>query len=119
MKTIDEIRLDNARKLIARAGNQRKLIDKLGTTSSQMSQMVGANPRKKIGGIVARRFEVALGLESGWMDQEHVTDDPQAVAMARIFQELYEAADDKSKAKMLAQIDMVIELAKTGSDAQD
>ena len=119
MKTIEQIRLVNARRLVKMAGNQQAFIDKVGIASALGSGMVGAKPRKNIGSAMARRIEKAFCLEEGWLDQEHITDDPDAVAMAEAFQALYEAADDKRRLKMLAQMDMVVSLAKSGSEAQD
>lgn len=68
---ISEIRRDNARALAAQTGTPADFARKLGMGDSQVSQLIGENPVKNIGNIIARRIEEAFGKEKGWMDTLH------------------------------------------------
>jgi transcriptional regulator with XRE-family HTH domain len=69
---ISEIRRENLRRLRGDArGSQSALARLLGMEEAQMSQLVGKNPSKAIGGRLARTIERKLKLERGWMDSEH------------------------------------------------
>lgn len=65
---IDDIRRENARALAKKAGGPARFAEKTGMSDSQVSQIIGKNPTKNIGGNLARKIEEALSLPRGWMD---------------------------------------------------
>jgi hypothetical protein len=79
MKTIGEIRLDNLLLLIERHGSLAKLNQEIGLarTDATLSQIKNRSPDSKtgtpkaMGTPVARRIELKLKLEVGWMDNPH------------------------------------------------
>lgn len=71
MKTVKEIRLENARLLVREAGGQKGMIEKTGRSQSQISQLMGDNAEKPIGDSIARSLEKACGKPRGWLDQDH------------------------------------------------
>lgn len=73
MKTIDEIRRDNARKLRDSSGGNSFFSSLLDREPTQISRIIGKNPTKKIGDELARHMEKCFSLPPGWLDQEHQT----------------------------------------------
>ncbi|TKI02307.1 LexA family protein [Martelella alba] len=73
MKTIDEIRRDNARKLRDSSGGNSFFSSLLDREPTQISRIIGKNPTKKIGDDLARHMEKCFSLPAGWLDQEHQT----------------------------------------------
>ena len=71
--TINEIRIDNARSLAKTLGSNSAFGQRLGMDNSQVSQLIGKNPKKNIGDSIARRIEEAFGKARGWMDVGHGT----------------------------------------------
>lgn len=69
MKTVSEIRRENARAL-AKDG-PAEFARKIDSTTQQVNQTIGPNPTRNIGNTIARRIEVAHGLPTGWLDVEH------------------------------------------------
>lgn len=70
---IYEIRRINLRqiRLELGRGGQAKIADKLGTPIPHVSAMIGKNPTRNIGPILARRAEHEFKKDKGWMDQLH------------------------------------------------
>ncbi|MEX5744680.1 S24 family peptidase [Massilia sp. X63] len=77
MQTIDEVRRQNLEVAIKRMGSAARLADASGTSPAYISQIKNRTPDSKtgrpkaMGDDMARRIEVALGVQSGWMDQQH------------------------------------------------
>jgi len=71
----DDIRRENARRLAADAGGLTEFARRTGMENSQVSQIIGKNPTKNIGNIVATRIEHAFDLIEGSLDVA-----PQSVA---------------------------------------
>ena len=71
MRTIYEIRLANARKLASKYKNQAEFANAINKPATQVSRFMGKNPTKNIGDEIASDIEVALGLESGYLDIRH------------------------------------------------
>lgn len=71
MRTIYEIRLTNARKLASRYKNQAEFANAINKPATQVSRFMGKNPTKNIGDEIANDIEMALGLESGYLDTKH------------------------------------------------
>lgn len=69
MKTIDQIRLDNARFLAEEIGGNTQFSEKIDRETTQVSRLIGKNATKQIGDNMARHIEVCFGLPTGWMDQ--------------------------------------------------
>lgn len=76
---IDEIRRQNARYLAGKAGGISAFAELVGKSQSQMSQLIGKNPRKSIGRQIAREIEEACGKPHGWLDQTHRIEEPGKV----------------------------------------
>ncbi|CNJ91732.1 prophage repressor protein [Yersinia intermedia] len=73
MKTNEEIRRENARKLRDSAGGNNSFAVLLDREPTQISRIIGKNPTKKIGDDMARHIEKCFSLPDGWLDQEHQT----------------------------------------------
>jgi len=71
MKTNDEIRRDNARKLRDSAGGNSSFAALIEREPTQVSRVIGKNPTKKIGDDLARHIEKCFDLPDGWLDKEH------------------------------------------------
>ena len=76
MKTVEEIRRLKLAALIAEAGNQSLLSDKIGKAPAQISQWLNASINSKTGkprvmsNAIARELEQKMGKPHGWMDQQ-------------------------------------------------
>ncbi|WKD51707.1 hypothetical protein [Microbulbifer spongiae] len=68
---VGDIRLENARQLSKKFNNLKEFSEALGMAPSQISQLIGPNPRRRIGTTVARRIETACSKEKGWLDVAH------------------------------------------------
>jgi len=71
MKTNDEIRRENARKLRDSSGGNTSFAALIDREPTQISRIIGKNPTKKIGDDLARYMEKCFSLPAGWLDQEH------------------------------------------------
>ncbi|MFS7161905.1 LexA family protein [Serratia proteamaculans] len=71
MKTIDEIRRDNARKLRDSTGGNSSFSSMIDREPTQVSRVIGKNPTKNIGDDLARHIEKCFDLPAGWLDKEH------------------------------------------------
>ena len=68
MKTINDIRRENTRQLLAECGSQKNMVEKTGRSQSQISQITSINGNKIIGDTVARSLELDFGKDIGWLD---------------------------------------------------
>lgn len=66
-----DIRLKNARLLVAESGGLAEFAKRVGMSDSQASQIVGKNPTRGIGNTTAPRIEDAFNRNAGWLDQLH------------------------------------------------
>jgi hypothetical protein len=74
MKTNREIRYENARSLATEG--PAKFADKLDISPQQANAIIGPYPPKRnIGDNQARLIEETFGLEIGWLDHEHSSDE--------------------------------------------
>ncbi len=77
MQTIDEVRRLNLELAIRRMGSAAKLADAAKTSPAYISQIKNRTPDSKtgtpktMGDDMARRIELALGVQAGWMDTPH------------------------------------------------
>src|SRR5687768_1731614 len=68
LATVNETRLENLRHIRDglpgddERGKQRALAERIGRSESQLSQMIGKNPTKRLGDGLARKIEKKLGL---------------------------------------------------------
>lgn len=69
MKTVKEIRRENARSLALEG--PAKFAHQIETTTQQVNQFMGPNPTRNIGDTLARRIETAFGKDRGWLDVQH------------------------------------------------
>lgn len=72
MKTINEIRYENARSLAIEG--PARFASKLGIPPQQANAIIGPNPKRNIGDNQARLIEETFELEIGWLDHEHSSD---------------------------------------------
>lgn len=68
---INSIRRENLRHLASRYPTQAEFAAACGTAPSVISLIVSPNPKRNLGSSLARKIELATGLESGWMDTYH------------------------------------------------
>jgi transcriptional regulator with XRE-family HTH domain len=72
MKTIAEIRLSNARRLLSSRGMSMSMFARdAGMSLQQVSAVIGSNPSRNIGEQLARRIEEFFGRPNGWLDHNH------------------------------------------------
>ena len=71
MKTIYEVRAENARKLRDSVGGNASFAAQIDREPTQISRVIGVNPTKNIGDNLARHIEKCFALPAGWLDQEH------------------------------------------------
>lgn len=69
MKTVKEIRRENARSLAT--DGPAEFARKIESSTQQVNQTIGPNPTRNIGDKLARSIEVHFGLPLGWLDVEH------------------------------------------------
>ncbi|EHM39302.1 MULTISPECIES: LexA family protein [Enterobacterales] len=73
MKTIREIRRENARKLRDSAGGNSSFAALIDREATQTSRFMGENATKNIGDDLARHIENCFNMPLGWLDKEHQT----------------------------------------------
>jgi len=72
MKTIAEIRLSNARRLLSSRGMSMTAFGRAtGMTVQQVSAVIGSHPSRNIGDQLARRIEDFFKQPTGWLDHNH------------------------------------------------
>jgi len=71
MKTISEVRLENARHLADKYQNLAEFSRVIDREPTQVSRFMGANPTKNIGDKIARHIEQSCRQPKGWLDKEH------------------------------------------------
>lgn len=72
MKSVYDIRRDNLRQMMKTWGGPTSLAKKLGhANGSYVAQLAGPHPSREVSEKVAREIEQKLGLQFGWLDQEH------------------------------------------------
>lgn len=104
MKTIEEIRLENLRSLIAKLGGPESFSMKIGKTPNQISQL--ANEHKGIGSKIAREVEEAINLERGWLDNDHSR---AAAGAPPIEEKIYEAIRNDQALSILTKLTRTLE----------
>ena len=87
-----ERRLLNARWLAKMAGGDKQFGDAMGMEAPQVSHIIGENPNRGIGNIIARRIEENFGKAPSWLDQDHLGA-TTTVGVVQLFAEVYEQAD--------------------------
>jgi hypothetical protein len=65
---VSEIRRERLREHAATVGGPAKLAEKLDKSDSQISQLIGKNPKRNIGRKLARAIELKLQLDPYWLD---------------------------------------------------
>lgn len=73
MKTINEIRRSNARKLRDGVGGNNSFATLIDRDATQTSRFMGNGATKNIGDEMARHIEKCFDLPMGWLDKEHQT----------------------------------------------
>lgn len=76
MKTISDVRLENARSLAKKYQNLAEFSRVIDREPTQVSRFMGANPTKKIGDKIARHIEHACRQPKGWLDKDHSGNGP-------------------------------------------
>lgn len=76
MKTNFDIRRDNVRLLMSIKSQQQKdFAESIKMAQSQLTHIIGANPKRNIGDDLARDIERRLNIEVGWLDNIHYSED--------------------------------------------
>lgn len=105
---IQQIRLANARHLQRLVGSQAEFIKKTGIGQSRVSQIIGQNPRRRIGESTARRIEKAFGLEEGWLDVIHQeVDYPSSIGVKEptaLYHNVNQGPDVKGEVPMISWV---------------
>ena len=107
MQTIKEIRRSNCQYIIDTRyrGVVNRLAIACGMHSAQLARIFTDNEnRREIGDTLARRIEKAVGLEHGWLDQQHASGDVLSTKIALL--------DTQSRVALEAIIDCL--LARVG-----
>jgi SOS-response transcriptional repressor LexA len=80
MKTISDVRLENARFLAKKYQNLAEFSRVIDREPTQVSRFMGTNPTKNIGDKIARHIEQACRQPKGWLDKDRSgsTSDNQA-----------------------------------------
>ncbi len=128
MKTCDEVRLENLRRLVEEAQGLSNLIAK---TNGKLSRPVlyqilsgvktAAGTPKNIGDDLARKIEKELKLDRGWMDHEKEFQDflPQGYIMpAELIRliTLYSQADRPERDHILGVLEAVVRTGSTSNN---
>lgn len=69
MRTVKDIRRDNARSLAT--DGPAEFARTIESTTQQVNQTIGPNPTRNIGDLLARRIEAAYAKPVGWLDVDH------------------------------------------------
>ncbi len=88
---IKATRKKNLEQAVKIAGDMTRLAEVAETSLSYISQCLSETIGKSLGDKIARRIEVGLGLDAGWMDQNHdvaVSNDPAINDVALIINQL-------------------------------
>ena len=94
MKTAEEIRTENLKRLIQLHGGSGKFAEIIGKDPVQISQWARNAPDSKmkrprvISSDSCRHIERVLNLEIGWMDHDHELSDPQINIAIQLLQAL-------------------------------
>ncbi|MEX2964554.1 hypothetical protein [Microbulbifer sp. TYP-18] len=75
---IKTIRRENARRIAKEMGGQAALARALDMPNPGISQIIGKNPRRNIGDVMARRIEDAGKYHHGWLDIYHGDEHSEA-----------------------------------------
>lgn len=110
-KTMDAIRLENARSLAALEGSLSNFARRMRRSRQQVSNFLGRNPQRMIGNELAREIERVFGKEPGWLDQGQ--DKPAAAGPAAglSFSVIGVLQVDGSMKKRLSQLEDGAQLA--------
>jgi len=97
----EDVRRENARRLAADAGGLTEFARRTGMENSQVSQIIGKNPTKNIGNIVASRIELAFDLNEGALDtppmgQDAILDSAATITSAFAGARAVTVAEDDS-----------------------
>lgn len=117
MKTIEQIRLENLRRLYVGSGLLKKdFAASLDVEPTYLSRLFTQNPsqKKKIGDTLARRAEAAYGRPVGWMDRLHPENEK-----ASLFIEKFLALPEVLRQEALKHLDLLAELAERMRSEKD
>lgn len=98
MKSISELRRENALALIAKDETISGLTDfakKIGKAQAYVSNILGENPKRNIGNQVAREIEKYFNIQSGWLDYDHSVKIPAYSIQA--YEDISEVSSEHAK----------------------
>lgn len=81
---IDNTRRENARALARECGSLSAFARRIDRAPAQVSHLIGKNPHKNIGRVLARQIEGAFNKPRGWLDQPHSFDPAPVMRAASI-----------------------------------
>ena len=71
VKPIKQIRRENMLHLASRFRHRSDFADHIEKRPAYLNQIIGPNPSKGIGDMLARHVELVFDLPKGWMDTDH------------------------------------------------
>lgn len=74
MLMIDAVRRWNARYLADQMGGVMRFAERIGRSQSQVSQVIGKRPIKKLERVFCAHIETEFGLSPGWLDVPHLRE---------------------------------------------
>ena len=87
MRSIRDIRKDNLKYIIDTrfSGVVNRTARAIGVQQSQIARVFAKGEyRRNVGDNLARRIEMSLNLEEGWLDQEHASADALSVKLSHL-----------------------------------
>lgn len=74
-----EIRRNNLRELAEKYGGQKALADAADLAPNQLNHIIGPNPIRNVGEQLARKIELQLGLNKGYLDSIHSKENKASI----------------------------------------
>tara|TARA_Y100000385_G_C12815143_1_gene517863 strand:- start:93 stop:422 length:330 start_codon:yes stop_codon:yes gene_type:complete len=96
MRTSEDIRRENAKYILETQfqGVKNRMASAVGVPHMQIARLFfDTENRRKCGDKLARKIEEALGLERGWIDQDHAKTDMIMTKIATLNQEQRRAVE--------------------------
>lgn len=100
---IKQIRYENARRLVDKAGGISAFGERIGKSQAQTSSFAGKSPSKGIGDKIARQIEEAFEMPRGWLDRHQ---DEVSEKLTLINHAIKDFSNDELM-ELLAQADLI------------
>lgn len=104
LKTIDDVRRENARKLADDIGSHAAFARKIDRAPTQVSRFLGANYTINIGDTMARHIEEIFGLRHGWLDQDWSAADDTAQERRPAYDANVRAVENMGRCPVISRV---------------